>query len=229
MPDETRTDSSGLGAPAKRGRPRKQQPAGATDGDPKPEGREPEPERRTESAPESGAGAFPIVDPFNLPSNPGPDSDSEPRIRRKRRSKGEKEEGAVSNLSSLLKIEKILVSGAFFLGNIANAPEFYMSDEQSREIGEALREIAKLYPVGMSEKTIAWINLSFAVGGWAGPAMVSVARRPKGPKPARVQAIRPDASVNGTPAVPDMPLATPATAAVPSQMWPQSGDLEEGD
>ncbi len=226
MPDETGTNSSGLGSPAKRGRPRKQPIAGASDGDPKPEGREPESKPRIETI--DRVDAVPVIDPFTLPSDGGADTSGSESRKRRKYAKRAKEEEAVQNLSSLLKIEQILVSGAFFLGNIANAPEFHMSEAQSQEIGEALREIAKLYPVGISEKTIAWINLSFAVGGWAGPAMVAVARRPKRLGPGKVQNLKP--SVNGAPAPPvGPPLASPETAAVPSQMWPEAGDIGDED
>ncbi len=101
-----------------------------------------------------------------------------------------------------------------------------MTEEQSQEIGNALRDLAKLYPIGMSEKTVAWINLSFAVGGWAGPAVIAVSRRPKRLGPTKVQNIRSDAAA--ATAMPEAPiLATPATAAVPSQMWPQTGEIED--
>lgn len=239
MSSEARQDVGGLGAPAKRGRPRKDTAgAGNPNGDAEPSGGTAEPTEGIERPTER----IKVIDPFNTsdstdePGIDAPGSSDQPRKRRGRKPKSEQKEEAIQNLNSLLKIEQILVSSAFFMGNILAAPEFHMSEQQSVEIAEALRDIARLYPVGVSEKTIAWINLSFAVGGWAGPALVAVAKRPR---PQRVPTpIRqtPEASVRGTaPRPPEPPPAAAVEevinkAAVPSELWiePDQGDGDEG-
>ncbi len=227
MPDETGRDSSGLSAPAKRGRPRKYPEAagrGNADGDPKPEGREPQPERGAESV-----AGINVVDPFTLPdSDAGADTGSDqPRKRRGRKARAAEEKEAVQNITSLLKIERLLVTGCFFLGNLASAPELHISDAEAAEISEALKELAKFYPIGMSEKAIAWVNLSFAVGGVFGPRVIAITKRP------RVSNLRRDA-VNGSGSplahpMPSIPLATPATAKVPSEMWPEPGGSHDDE
>lgn len=223
MPEGAIATDGGLSAPArKRGRPRlEDKPTG--------NGVEEQPGRIAESVngtekPDSAESKFKVIDPFTVPE-PGDDTGSgdRPRKRRGRKSKSEAKEETVQNLNSLLKIEKILVSSAFFLGNILSAPEFHMSEEQSADIGEALREIARLYPVGVSEKTIAWINLSFAVGGWAAPAMVAIAKRPRPQAVNRVVNIRPE-----NPVAPGQPIpqqqATTEKPVVPSQLWNEGDD-----
>ena len=205
MSEETRSIDGGLSAPAKRGRPRKDAAGGgAVNGTEKPAGGKPEPVPGVEKL-----AGFEVVDPFDLPANQPVSRGSGPRKRgRPRGSRSAQKEEAAQNLNSLLKIEKILVSGAFFLGNIAACPELYMSEEQGQEIGEALRDIAKLYPIGMSEKAIAWVNLSFAVGGWAAPAAVAILKRPGRPRPQRVIDI--DSQRNGS--APSEPVASPEGA-----------------
>lgn len=239
MSETTERNDGGLGAPA-RGRPRKQSSiSGTPNGVEKSEGGKPESESRIESAPRAdagaGAGAFPVINPLDLPIGDG--SSSGTKRRGRPRGTGKKEE-TVQNLSSLLKIEKILISGAFFLGNIANTPELQMSEEQAKDIREAIEELCRLYPIGMSEKKIAWINFSFAVGGWAGPGIMAFARRPPKPRPQLVpHAIREtQAAPNAPQAQPEviqgLPIVGPGAkgpdaAKTPSEMWMQPGDIQE--
>ena len=240
MSSEARPDVGGLGAPAKRGRPRKD-PAGAgnLNGDAERAGGTAEPSGGTENPPER-IERIKVIDPFNTSDStdepavePGAD---QPRKRRGRKPKGEQKEEAIQNLNSLLKIEQILVSSAFFMGNILAAPEFHMSEQQSVEIAEALRDIARLYPVGVSEKTIAWINLSFAVGGWAGPAMVAVAKRPRPQRvPTPIRQVPDAPAPQASPAAPQPPLPVVIDEAinkakVPSELWidPDHGGDDEG-
>jgi len=222
MSRKARTVGGGLGASARDG----EQPIqvespdrGIEIGNPKFEGGTTEPERRIETPTERIAG-FSVVNPLDI-IDTGTGAD-QPVIRTKRKytKRGQKEE-AVSNLTALLKIERLLVTGCFFLGNLASAPELYISEAEAAEIGDALKELSKHYPIGMSEKSIAWVNLTFAVGGVFGPKVMAIYRRPVVNKP--VVAKREPVASNG---IPMPPMATPETAKVPSEMWPQSGDIE---
>lgn len=126
------------------------------------------------------------------------------------------------------------MTGCFFLGNIAGAPELFLTEEEANEISEAVKELSKHYPIGMSEKAIAWTNLTFAMGGVFGPKAVAIWKRPRAPRPARVLNIKADRVEPGASAihnqqVPDIPLRDPVAAKVPSEMWPQSGDLSDDE
>lgn len=220
MPGETGTVDAGFGAPARKRRGAQGAAGSSADGDPKPEGREPEPERRTESVIEP---AFGIVDPLNLPADSGGAGDHQPRRRGRPRGSVNKKEEAVSNLTALLKIERLLATGCFFLGNIASAPELYITEAEAAEVGEALKELSKHYPIGMSEKTIAWVNLSFAVGGVFGPKIVAVyKRRPVKTNRETIRSVKTESNGIST-----SPMVGPELAKTPSEMWPQTGDIEE--
>ena len=232
MPESTGVVNGGLGAPAARRRERKSsEGAGVIDGDQKPERGTAEPQRGTESA---IGEPFKLIDPLDIPTDTGAGSGSQPRRRGRPAGSRNKKEDAVSNLSSLLKIERLLTTGCFFLGNIASCPELYISEEESKEISEALKELAKFYPIGMSEKAIAWVNFSFAVGGVFGPKAIAIYQRPPKPRVQRMERteagpshpVYGGASTNG---IPEPPMATPETAKVPSEMWPQSGDLDNDE
>jgi hypothetical protein len=132
------------------------------------------------------------------------------------------------------------MSGASMLAAIANTPELEMSADQAAKIQSATLELAKLYPIGMSEKTLAWCNFSLAVGGWAGPGVIAWWRHPPPPKPQRVPT--PIREATGTSeavpapgqAIQGLPTVGPGThgpdaAQVPSQMWSQPGDIADED
>lgn len=118
-----------------------------------------------------------------------------------------------------------------------------MDDDQARDIRESIEELARLYPIGISEKKVAWTNLVFSVGGWAAPGLIAIYKRPR-QRPGRPQAvpqpIRDTQAASPSPAaVVDLPggLANPVTgdgaapsqAKTPSQMWNQPGDIDPGD
>jgi hypothetical protein len=225
MPDETRPNDGGLGAPAKRGRPRKAVAGdGASNGGTEPQGGNEESASRVESAPDASriSSGFAPIDPLNFPADTGSDSDRPRRGKGSRGPRKQKEE-AVQNLTGLLKIERLLVTGCYFLGNIANAPELHLEEDEAAEISEALKELSKHYPIGMSEKAIAWVNFSFAVGGVFGPKVVAIYKRPKPrkePTPIRV--------VSPIEPGPFMAQPEPVKSSIPLEAIPES-PLESGD
>ena len=249
MQDTTGRSDAGLGKPSRKRRGADISVPGAIDGIAESPGGKPE----SASGVESSAGersAFPVIDPLDIPadagSGDGSGSADQPRKRRGRKPGGHnksKETEAVSNLSSLLKIEKILISSAFFLSNIAAAPELLMEPEQAQDIREAIEELARLYPIGISEKKVAWTNFIFAVGGWAGPGLVAMYKRPSKPRPMVVPTPIRDQKERTTAPAEDHPsgmvngLASPitgvgldpASAKTPSQMWNQPGDIDPAD
>jgi hypothetical protein len=188
MPDTVITNDGGLGAPAKRGRPRKIESSGSPgNGSQESAGGNAEPVSGVEGPASSGpnGGGFTPIDPIAITAAGGDDNGDQPR-RGRGRPKGSRKaakEETVQNLSALLKIERLLVTSCFFMGNLLSAPELHIDEAEAAEIGEALKELSKHYPIGMSEKTIAWVNFSFAVGGVFGPKIQAIYKRPKPKRP----------------------------------------------
>lgn len=239
MSATTNKGLGGLSAPA-RGRPRKN-PAvsGVTIGIEKPEGGKPESdggieitdgsEPRTASGSRESAGPIP-VDPLELPSD---DGGSGPRRRGRPRAQKKEENRTLISL----QIEELLMSGASMLASIANTPELEMDAERAKKIQDATIHLAKLYPIGMSEKTVAWTNFGFAVGGWLVPGTIAwwkhpaprkeplILRRAETPAPTP-RAATPPSPVMDLPRV-ESSWKPPEEAKTPSEMWAQPGDILE--
>lgn len=119
------------------------------------------------------------------------------------------------------------------LAAVADAPELKMTPERAAEIREATEELARLYPVGISEKKVAWVNFSFAVGGYVGPAVLAIWNRPVAPRPQVVpRPIRPEGASQQAPQeiVPvGLPAVGPVKVEVPSDLWNQPGDTHDDD
>jgi hypothetical protein len=249
MQESTGRGNAGLDKPARKRRGADVPLPGAIDGGEESAGGKQEPNGGAESA-SGAAAAFPLIDPLDIPASAGSGDDGgasdQPRKRRGRKPGGHnrtKEAEAVQNLSSLLKIEKILVASAFFLSNIAASPELVMEPEQAKDIREAIEELARLYPIGISEKKVAWTNFIFAVGGWAGPGLIAIYKRPRPagprvvPQPIREAAKPAESPAAATPLGMVNGLANPVTGAgahpseakTPQQMWNQGGEIPETD
>jgi hypothetical protein len=152
----------------------------------------------TEGQSEEIAG-FPAVSPFRLGDGDAGDTSGgdEPRRRRGRKPGWRKSTPAQkvsADLSSLANIERMLASSCMFLGHLASCPELELEDDEAKEIADAVRELAKHYPIGISEKAMAWVNFSFATGGVFGPKVIAIYKRsrPAAGRPAEVHAIRPE-------------------------------------
>lgn len=256
MSDQTNTTAGGLRQPAKRGRPRKdERSSGPENGSIELAGGNEEPVSgtegtdATESAPlgKPATGGYTPIDPLSIASDG--DNGDRPRRGRKAGGKNKPKEETVSNLSALLKIERLLVTTCFFLGNVLESPELHISESEAAEVSDALKELSKHYPIGMSEKSIAWVNFSFAIGGVFGPKVVAIYKRPrprmvptpirpveappitrKAPEPGPYAAApATDGMLNGLANPVSGEGLTPEHAQVPSQMWNQPGDIQDID
>jgi hypothetical protein len=45
------------------------------------------------------------------------------------------------------------------LAAFVNVREFALEDEEARKLSEAAKDVMRHYPIGFSEKTLAWVNL----------------------------------------------------------------------
>lgn len=250
MPNEAGTTAGGLGQPSKRGRPRKTEPDnGIADGATEHAGRDAEPIGGVEATSTANSGPeFDIADPRNVSGGDGGDK---PRRGRKPGGKNRAKEEAVPNLNlSSAKIEDLLITACFFLGNSASCPEIYATEEEAKKVADAYREFAKYHSVGITEKRLSEINMIIAAGAFGGPRVMAWWRsKPKPlrprlePTPIRSEpvaatsatqqsgpyAAAPAGMVNGLANPVDGTGLTPEQAQTPSQMWNQPGDIQEID
>jgi len=174
MSEPNKPADGGLGKPAKQRQRNANPNSGIENGTSKLPGGNEEPSSRIEGAASSnpGSGGFTPIDPIALTSSGGSDDNADQPRRGRGRPKGSRtkaKEETVQNLSALVKIERLLMTSCFFMGNILSAPELHIDEAEAAEIADAIKELSKHYPIGMSEKTIAWVNFSFATAGVFGP------------------------------------------------------------
>ena len=138
--------------------------------------------------PETIAG-FPAVSPFALDGAPGSGTDGPGGGDRSKRGRGRpRKDGAQrttaaekvsQNLSGIANIERLLTTLCFFTGNLCSAPELYIEEKEAQECAEALRELAKHYPVPITEKGLAWVNVTLTFGGVGARMAMAISSRPK--------------------------------------------------
>jgi hypothetical protein len=156
-------------------------------------------------------------------------------VRRKRgRPRGSANTQKAQPKSNLVAdLESLLISGHFMLAGVLDMKELEIDEIEAKRLSEALTKLSEFYPVGMSPKKMAWINLSMALGSIYGPRAVAIAKKvpKKKPAPLRVMNTPPaQAAVNETP----LPQAQeqPVTAQrprVPSDLWNQDGIESESE
>jgi hypothetical protein len=251
MQDTVSRGDAGLGKPARKRRGELGAVSGATNGVAESPGGKPEPVERIEDAPRSEpAASFQPIDPLTIPADAGSgsgDSGDADQPRRRGRKKGghnraKENQETVSNLEAF-KLEDLLVTSCFFLGNLANAPELYATDDEALKVANAYREFAKYHTVALTDKRMSEINMTIVAAGFVGTRVVALwKKKPAKPRPTLVppQPIREERAAAPAPApVIDIPGglqdpitgngATPAQAKTPAQMWNQPGDIPEGE
>lgn len=60
------------------------------------------------------------------------------------------------------------------LAMITKTPELMLSEGESALLAKAAMDVAQHYPIGASEKTMAWANLAMVAGGLYGSRVVAV-------------------------------------------------------
>lgn len=108
--------------------------------------------------------------------------------------------------------------------------EAELTEEEARKLADASREVMKHYPLGISDKTLAWVNLTLVAGNVYGPRAVAwgirraTERRAKvvpirpGPAPAQAPQQPAAAPVNGAPGIdltPPFMTAPPVNEEIP--------------
>lgn len=64
-----------------------------------------------------------------------------------------------------------MAAGAF------NAPELLLDDAEAKQVSNAIGEVAKHYSVNVDPKTLAWLNLGWAVSCVYGSRVVAIGMR----------------------------------------------------
>lgn len=189
-------------------------------------------------------GGIPLVDPVTgdrigdagNDSDSGPsDGDGEPARKRRGRPKGYKLGPRVAKetprSASLAGIEQLLLSIHGIAAATLNIEELELMPAEAKSLTEAINGVAKHYPVGMSEKTLAWANLGIVAIGVYGTRVAAYGIRKKMEKqrkiPSGPQAVRPghvqdagfntqatgSSRVNSVNGIPNPPVTRPATGS----------------
>jgi hypothetical protein len=79
-------------------------------------------------------------------------------------------------------LERLLFSANLMLAAICKTPELEIDKQEAQLVAEAVKELAKHYPVGMDPKKIAWANLIAALGTVYGPRVMVIWQKPGKPR-----------------------------------------------
>lgn len=82
-------------------------------------------------------------------------------------------------VKSLANIEGLLYSVHCMGAVLLQVPELEVSKEEAAKLADAIKEVAKYYPIGISDKAAAWTNLIFVAGGMYGKRVIDVRFRLK--------------------------------------------------
>jgi hypothetical protein len=85
--------------------------------------------------------------------------------------------------------------------------EFALDPDESAQFADAAKEVMRHYPIGLSEKTLAWINLAIVGGGIYGTRFMAYNLRKSAERKARI--------VNLSPAGSGAPGPAPGPASPP--------------
>jgi hypothetical protein len=105
--------------------------------------------------------------------------------------------------------------------SILGIPELALEPAESEKLSKAIQNVAQYYPVGLSPKTMAWVNLAMVAGGLYGTRFMAYSIRTKGEKRKKLTVVPAHTEQsyqkpNGVP----QPLT-------PSQMFGQQGVSDE--
>lgn len=87
--------------------------------------------------------------------------------------------------------------------------EFELTEEEARKLSDASKEVAKHYSIGLTDKQLAWFNLTLVAGNLYGPRVIAFGIRKGSERRAKVVPIRPGPGPGQAPG----PSAAPPTAA----------------
>ena len=135
-----------------------------------------------EDGTETGDGIFTSIgDAFGSGAEDGTETGT-PIKRKRGRPKGSgkgSSQKTKTDQTSLDGIEAILLNlhmmGAAFL----KVPELQLSPEEAEKLSEAIARVSALYDFGASEKTLAWVNLTMALGSVYGTRIFAYSLRMK--------------------------------------------------
>lgn len=83
------------------------------------------------------------------------------------------------------------------LAQLSGIKELELDDDEARKLSEASKEVLKHYPLGVSEKTLAWVNLTVVAGGIYGIRFMAWNVRKSAEKRARTITLTPAPGSSG--------------------------------
>lgn len=119
---------------------------------------------------------FEVVDPTDVGGNTNRDA-AGGTGKRRGRPPGSRNSTSAKTPKNLEGIESLLLSVHFMGATILGTPELALDPEESKKLSNAIQNVAQYYPVGLSPKMMAWINLGMVAGGIYGTRMVAIYKR----------------------------------------------------
>jgi hypothetical protein len=152
--------------------------------------------------------------------------------KRRGRPKGSKNVGtgtqAPKTKTTLEGLENILLSIHLMGAGFLKCPELVIEQKEAEKISEAIKRVAEFYPIGFTEKQMAWANLIFVLATIEGTRIIAIWNRTQKEnrqKPRLVSPIeefpsrpKPDQKVNGSAAPTRTPSGEPKITN-PSQIF----------
>lgn len=126
---------------------------------------------------DANGGGIPFIEPTVIHGEP--EGDPAPSNRKRRgRPTGSKNGTTTKRKETSQDLTAVIFSLHTMAAAFTKIPELELDEAESKKIGDAVSKVNELYGgIILSEKTQAWINLTFAVGAVYGPRAIAYKMR----------------------------------------------------
>jgi hypothetical protein len=97
----------------------------------------------------------------------------------------------------------VILAAHSVLATLTTVRELELTEEEARKLADASKEVLRHYPLGLSDKTLAWVNLSLVGANVYGPRAMAWGIRRAGERRPKMQA--PASGPSGPAAAPVKP------------------------
>ena len=135
-----------------------------------------------------------------------------------------------TNTANLAGIETVLFSLHLMAATAFKTPELALDATEAKKLADAVANVAKHYPVVLTEKQLAWTNLCIIAGGLYGTRFVALQMRLKAdaqakPKPFLV----PKPAAPTPPPTPAEPGRNPVMPVTPSELYGTNAGVNDAN